>query len=74
LDVHRVSEAWQKDGGKFIPNPGSWLKKRRWTDDLAAYRPAHDSATMYDEPGSDPVFELETAPDGRRIAVKARKD
>lgn len=27
------SDAWTKDGGKFIPYPASWLNARRWEDE-----------------------------------------
>lgn len=27
------SEQWQKDGGKFIPMPTTWLNQRRWEDE-----------------------------------------
>ena len=28
------SESWQRDGGRFIPYPASWLNGRRWEDDI----------------------------------------
>jgi hypothetical protein len=30
------SEQWQRDNGRFIPNPAAWLAKRRWEDELPA--------------------------------------
>jgi len=27
------SMEWQKDGGKFIPNPSTWLNQGRWEDE-----------------------------------------
>lgn len=27
------SEQWQKDGGKFIPHPATWLNQKRWEDE-----------------------------------------
>jgi len=27
------SEEWVKDGGKFIPHPGTWLRAKRWQDE-----------------------------------------
>ena len=29
-----VSEAWVKDGGKFIPHPATWLNGKRWEDEV----------------------------------------
>lgn len=31
----KASDQWRKDGGKFIPNPASWLNGRRWEDDVS---------------------------------------
>jgi len=28
------SEQWQRDGGKFVPYPATWLNGRRWEDDI----------------------------------------
>lgn len=36
IDAFKKSEAWIKDGGKFIPHPASWLNGRRWEDEIAA--------------------------------------
>lgn len=36
LDRQRRSEQWQRDGGKFVPNPATWLNGARWDDELPA--------------------------------------
>ncbi|MFA5424551.1 MAG: hypothetical protein WC374_11920, partial [Phycisphaerae bacterium] len=28
------TEQWQKDGGKFIPHPITWLNQERWNDEV----------------------------------------
>jgi len=28
------SDQWTKDGGRFIPNPATWINQRRWEDEL----------------------------------------
>lgn len=28
----RKTDQWQKDGGKYIPNPATWLRSRGWED------------------------------------------
>lgn len=35
----RLSVEWQREGGRFIPNPATWLNEKRWEDALqvAAY-------------------------------------
>lgn len=39
--IHRQqsSEAWTKDGGRFIPLPATWLNGRRWEDEGATVSP-----------------------------------
>lgn len=38
LTIERAmtSEDWQKEGGKFIPYPATWLGARGWEDEIAA--------------------------------------
>ncbi len=36
LERQRASEDWQRDGGKYIPHPSSWLNGRRWEDETSA--------------------------------------
>lgn len=33
LDHQRGSPDWIKAGGRFVPNPATWLNERRWEDD-----------------------------------------
>lgn len=33
LDWQRRTESWQRDGGRYIPNPATWLNARRWEDE-----------------------------------------
>lgn len=28
------SEKWREDGGKYIPNPSTWLHQKRWMDQV----------------------------------------
>lgn len=36
----KASDQWTRDGGRFIPNPATWLNNRQWEDDVqAASRP-----------------------------------
>ena len=34
LELYKKSDAWQKDGGQFIPYPATWLNGRRWEDEI----------------------------------------
>jgi hypothetical protein len=39
--IHQQSltEQWQRDGGRFIPNPATWLNQGRWDDEPIALGP-----------------------------------
>lgn len=32
IESKKVTEAWKKDSGQFIPNPATYLNQRRWED------------------------------------------
>ena len=34
LEQQKVSPQWLKEGGRYIPNPATWLKDRRWQSDI----------------------------------------
>ncbi|WP_027186600.1 hypothetical protein [Desulfovibrio inopinatus] len=34
ISAQRGSSRWQQQGGRFIPDPANWLRKRRWRDAL----------------------------------------
>jgi hypothetical protein len=36
VEAHAASEQWQKEGGKFIPHPATWLHGERWNDQREA--------------------------------------
>ena len=33
LEWQTRMEAWQRDGGRYVPNPATWLNGRRWEDE-----------------------------------------
>lgn len=33
LNRQRSTEQWQRDGGKYIPHPATWITGRRWEDE-----------------------------------------
>lgn len=39
LEVQKLSRQWGSDGGKFIPNPQTWLHQKRWDDELEGAKP-----------------------------------
>ena len=34
LDRQRRSDQWTRDGGRYVPDPTTWLNGRRWEDEL----------------------------------------
>lgn len=36
LERQKTSESWQRDGGRYIPMPATWLNQRRWEDEPAS--------------------------------------
>jgi|GEM_PF-1239240 hypothetical protein len=34
VEKQRHSDQWTREGGRFIPNPATWLRGQRWEDDL----------------------------------------
>ncbi len=34
LEKAKRSEAWQRENGRFIPNPATWLNQHRWEDEI----------------------------------------
>lgn len=36
LEIHKRSEQWTKDGGKFITHAATWLNGAKWEDELPA--------------------------------------
>lgn len=34
LNAQKQSESWQRENGRYIPYPATWLNQRRWEDEL----------------------------------------
>ena len=63
IESMRRSEAWQEDGGKYVPNPATFLNKKRWEDEMMpspAYAQAPASVRLY-SPANDPKFRQSAA-------------
>ena len=39
LEWQKREQGWQRDGGRYIPNPATWLNARRWEDEKQAGAP-----------------------------------
>jgi 2'-5' RNA ligase len=75
------TEAWMKDGGKYIPHPATWLRGERWDDELEVKlpnvvneKPWHETATGIElkgkELGLDPS-QFETFPHFKVAVMRA---
>ena len=57
VDAAKGWESWAREGGRYIPNPATWLREERWED-----RPPRDRASAYSSLGQwkgwDPLFDL----------------
>lgn len=43
--IQAESDAWRRDGGKFVPHCATWLRGRRWEDELVAPAASAGSST-----------------------------
>lgn len=34
IDKWRDTDKWQEDGGRFVPNPATWINQARWLDEV----------------------------------------
>lgn len=46
LDAQKASAEWQRDGGKFIPYPATWLRRGGWMDEVA---PAEQKGGLWND-------------------------
>lgn len=40
IEAQKASEQWQKEGGKFVPYPTTWINGERWHDEVPNYEEA----------------------------------
>jgi hypothetical protein len=48
LMEQKQSYQWQREGGQYIPNPGTWLNEKRWGDDLSTIQPVSKGGLIDD--------------------------
>ena len=46
----KVSEQWLREGGRFIPNPSTWINQGRWDDEPL---PPAGSGSYQQRPGGN---------------------
>lgn len=45
ITAQKRSEQWTADGGRYIPNPATWINQGRWDDDLNAAKSVKPSGS-----------------------------
>lgn len=45
IEGQKQSALWQREEGRYIPDPSNWLKERRWEDELSPSLPKQESET-----------------------------
>ncbi len=48
IEEQKLTADWQKDGGKFIPHPTTWLNGRRWEDEVTTSANAQKPANQFE--------------------------
>lgn len=62
LDQQKACEQWQRENGRYIPNPATWLNQKRWEDDIGMNdTPDPDGSSA--ESGAPPGDPPELPPD-----------
>lgn len=56
LKTARASPQWQKENGRYIPNPSTWLNQKRWEDDYGLPDIGSERNAYYD--GYDDPMDL----------------
>lgn len=49
----KESEQWQKDGGRFVPYPATWLNQERWDDEVQSDNRYSDIQRLMEETPDD---------------------
>lgn len=64
LDYLKTTDQWQRDNGKYIPNPSTWLNQKRWQDEAS-----QPPATVRSTENLRPVFDREYTFEERMAGV-----
>ncbi len=46
IEAAKGCDQWQRENGRFIPNPATWLNQGRWEDDYGAPAPGSKQSEM----------------------------
>jgi hypothetical protein len=46
VERQKLSEQWTRDGGKYIPNPATWINQGRWEDELPPAAPINQGPNI----------------------------
>lgn len=49
VERQKQTALWQREGGRYIPDPSNWLRDRRWEDELSASAPKDEGSFATDQ-------------------------
>ena len=49
IERQKCADQWKRDGGRFIPNPSTWLNQGRWEDELTVAGDGGDDDARWDD-------------------------
>ena len=55
VDIAKRSVEWQKDNGKFIPHPTTWLNQGRWDDELTPAKKGATASSLQNVPTEEEI-------------------
>ena len=59
--AQRTWPEWQRDGGRYIPHPATWLTQGRWADEPTAVVPGRHPRTERNVAGVETWLEAKRA-------------
>lgn len=73
LDWQCGQENWQREQGRFIPNPATWLNAGRWQDEAPIAGPALSDTARFNLAASDEAEQLILANEARRTGTHGHR-
>lgn len=49
IERQKCADQWKRDGGRFIPNPSTWLNQGRWEDELTVAGDGGEDDARWDD-------------------------
>jgi hypothetical protein len=49
LEKHKARPDWRKEGGRYVPLPGTWIRGKRWEDELNGQATQRINSSLYSD-------------------------